>query len=416
MIKEFFPDGTTPVDAWFYDTRVPTLSELGKQYIITDFGAQADGGICTDEIQTAIDTAHKMGGGVIVIPKGAFKSGALFFKAGINLYLEEGATLIGSDDISDYPLCETRIEGQWRLYFPALINADCNDGFTLCGKGTIDGNGLKAWKAFWLRWQWNKSLSNLDEQRPRLLFVSNSSNVTIADVTLQNSHFWTTHIYKCDHVKYLNCKILAPHAPILAPSSDAIDIDVCHDVLIKNCYINVNDDSVVLKGGKGPDAASLPENGENYNILVEDCRYGYCHGVLTCGSESIHNKNVIVRNCQVDETIYMLWFKLRNDTSQHYEFVRMENITCNRARSFINLNLFGEQKYDGLSSRVNNVTLKNCSCDCDVFYDVTVAEGRTSACDFTFENIEINCRESRFDKELVANTKVKSVTVNGEKI
>jgi hypothetical protein len=47
---------------------------------------------------------------------------------------------------------------------------------------------------------------------------------------------------------------------------------------------------------------------------------------------------------------------------------------------------------------------------------VTVAEGRTSACDFTFENIQVNCRESRFDKELVANTKVKSVTVNGEKI
>ena len=112
----------------------------------------------------------------------------------------------------------------------------------------------------------------------------------------------------------------------------------------------------------------------------------------------------------------MLWFKLRNDTAQHYEYVRMENVTCERARSFINLNLFGEQKYDGLSSRVNNVTLKDCSCNCDVFYDVTVAEGRTSASDFTFDNINVNCRESRFDKDLVANTKVKNLTVNGEKL
>ncbi len=416
MTKEYFPDGITPINDWFYDTHIPALSELGKQYIITDFGAKSDSGIYTGEIQAAIDIAHEEGGGVVVIPKGIFKSGALFFKSGVNLYLCEGAVLMGSDDICDYPLCETRIEGQWRLYFPALINADHNDGFTLCGKGTVDGNGLKAWKAFWLRWKWNKNLSNLDEQRPRLLFVSNSSNVTIADVTLQNSHFWTTHIYKCDHVKYLNCKILAPHGPILAPSSDAIDVDVCSDVLIKNCYINVNDDSVVLKGGKGMNASELPENGENQRILVEDCHYGYCHGVLTCGSESIHNKNVIVRNCHVDETIYLLWFKLRNDTAQHYEFVNVENITCDRARSFINLNLFGEQKYDGLSSRVNNITVKDCSCNCDVFYDVTVAEGRTSANDFTLENIQINCRESRFNKELVANTTVKNVTVNDEKL
>jgi len=416
MTKEFFPDGITPIDDWFYDTHIPTLDELGKQYLITDFGAKTDGNICTKEIQATIDAAHENGGGVVVIPEGRFMSGALFFKAGVNLYLAEGAILMGSDDICDYPLCETRIEGQWRLYFPALVNADRNDGFTLCGKGTIDGNGLKAWKAFWIRWKWNKHLSNLDEQRPRLLFVSNSSNVTIAEATLQNSHFWTTHIYKCDHVKYLNCNILAPHGPVLAPSSDAIDIDVCHDVLIKNCYINVNDDSVVLKGGKGVNAASLPENGENQRVLVEDCRYGYCHGVLTCGSESIHNKNVIVRNCHVDETIYLLWFKLRNDTAQHYEYVRVENVHCDKARSFINLNLFGEQHYDGLSSQVNNVTVKDSSCVCKIFYDVTVAEGRTSARDFTLENLDVKCDESRFNKTLIENTTVENVVVNGEKL
>ena len=110
MAKEFFPDGITPIDDWFYDTRIPALSELGKQYIITDFGAKSDGGIYTKEIQNAIDTAHENGGGVVVIPEGKFMSGALFFKAGVNLYLSEGAVLMGSDDICDYPLCETRIK------------------------------------------------------------------------------------------------------------------------------------------------------------------------------------------------------------------------------------------------------------------------------------------------------------------
>ena len=412
--KEFFPDGVTPIDDWFYQTDVPTLESLGKQYLITDFGARDDGGIYTREIQAAIDEAHSAGGGVILVPKGTYMSGALFFKAGVNLYLEEGGMLKGSDDICDYPLCETRIEGQWRLYFPALINADRNDGFTLCGKGTVDGNGEKAWKAFWLRWKWNKSLSNLDEQRPRLLFVSNSSNVTIAEATLQNSHFWSTHIYKCDHVKYLNCTIQAPHAPVGAPSSDAIDIDVCSDVLIKGCYFNVNDDSVVLKGGRGPNARELPENGENHRVIVEDCRYGYCHGCLTCGSEAIHNKNVIVRRCHVDKTIYLLWFKLRNDTSQHYEFIRLEDITSDAATNFINLNLIGENTYKDLFSKVNDVTLKNCSINCNIFYNVSTVEGRTDAENITFENVSVTCNESRFDKNIVKNTVVNGLTVNGE--
>ena len=124
--------------------------------------------------------------------------------------------------------------------------------------------------------------------------------------------------------------------------------------------------------------------------------------------------NTIVRNCHVDETIYLLWFKLRNDTAQHYEFIRIENITCDSARSFINLNLFGDQSDNSLSSKVNDVTVKDCSCSCDVFYDVTVTEGRTSAQNFTLENLQIKCRESRFDKDLVRNTVAKNIVVNGE--
>ena len=92
----------------------------------------------------------------------------------------------------------------------------------------------------------------------------------IADLRLQNAHFWTTHVYKSNHVKYINCRIFSPASPVKAPSTDAIDIDVCTDFLVKNCYLEVNDDSVVLKGGKGPWADEAPENGSNERIIVED--------------------------------------------------------------------------------------------------------------------------------------------------
>ena len=246
--KEFFPDGT-PIDAWFYDVQMPMPEALGRQYSLTDYGICDDGVVYTEKIQAVIDRAAENGGGVIVVPKGTYLSGALFFRQGVHLYLAEGGMLKGSDDICDYPPCETRIEGESCVYFPALINADGVDGFTICGKGTIDGNGMRAWKAFWIRRKWNRQCTNKDEQRARLLYISNASNVTVAGVHLQNSQFWTAHFYKSHHVRVLNCHISSSTGPIHAPSTDAIDIDACTDFLVKGCYMQVNDDSVALKGG-----------------------------------------------------------------------------------------------------------------------------------------------------------------------
>lgn len=159
---EYFPDGT-PIDDWFYDIGMPELEELGRPYVLTEYGIWDDGKVYTKEIQKVIDLAAEEGGGVLVVPPGTYLTGALYFKQGVNLYVSAGATLKGSDDISDYDLAETRIEGETCLYFTALINADGLNGFTMCGPGTIDGNGLKTWKACWLRWKWSNG-TNKDGQ------------------------------------------------------------------------------------------------------------------------------------------------------------------------------------------------------------------------------------------------------------
>lgn len=124
---------------------------MGKQYVLTDYNIFDDGKVYTKEIQQLIDTAADNGGGVIVVPRGNYMSGSLYFRQGTHLYIAEGGVLKGSDDISDYNLKIKRIEGESCLYFTALINVDGVDGFNLFGPGTLDGNGLKSWKAFWLR-------------------------------------------------------------------------------------------------------------------------------------------------------------------------------------------------------------------------------------------------------------------------
>lgn len=410
--KDLFPDGTI-IDEWFYDTTIPNLEFLGKQYVITEYGIKEDGRVYTQEIQALIDRIAEEGGGVLVVPEGTYYTGALFFKQGVNLYIKERGMLKGSDDISDYPVCFTRIEGQSCMYYPAIINADDVNGFVMCGEGTIDGNGSRAWKAFWQRRQWNPDCTNKDEQRPRLLFISNSSNVTIAGLRLQNSHFWTTHIYKCNHIRYIGCSIFAPNAPVPAPSSDAIDIDVCTDVLIKDCYIEVCDDAVVLKGGKGPDADKLPENGMNERILVEDCHFGYCHSCLTCGSESIHNKNILMRRLKLSGPDKLLWLKMRPDTPQHYEYVTIEHAE-GFVRNFISIHPWTQffdmkGKKEVPRSVADHITIRECNGECNCFFDVEKAADQYLLSDFTFENLDLKAENKHFDQSAVDNIVVNNI-------
>lgn len=409
-----FPDGTT-IPAWFKSAKPTDISKLGKNYVITDYGVKNDSTILqTKNIQAVIDLAAKNGGGVITVPKGTYLCSSLFFKQGTHLYLAEGATLKGSDDISDFPLCTTRMEGQTITYFPALVNADGLDGFTISGKGTLNGNGLRYWKSFWLRRQVNPQCTNIEELRPRLIYISHCKNVQIEGISIKNSPFWSTHYYKSNHVKLLNLRITSPAAPVKAPSTDAIDIDACEDFLVKGCYMSVNDDAIALKGGKGPTADKNPDNGGNRNIIIEDCTFGFSHGVLTCGSESIFDHNILVRRCTVDGVQRLFWLKMRPDTPQEYRYITFENIKGNAGyflyvapwTQFFNMN--GAKEIP--KSYSHNITMKDIDFTCKEFFHV-IKSDQYKLSDFTFENLNIQAEKGGIDKSAITNFKIKNVNV-----
>jgi polygalacturonase len=415
-----FPDGTE-IPEWFRQNEHVNLQNLGKKYVLTDYDIFADGRIHTEEIQALIDKAATEGGGVIVIPRGTFLTGGLHFKQNTHLYLEDGATLMGSDFIGDYPLGKTRIEGETCTYFGALINADGLDGFTISGKGTIDGNGLRYHKQFWLRRKWNPQCTNKDEQRPRLIYVSNCKNVQIEGVKLQNSAFWTTHIYNSENVKLLNLSIYSLGKPNHAkgPSTDAIDLDVVKNVLVKGCYMSVNDDAVAMKGGKGPwadDPTKVEGNGGNYNVIIEDCTYGFCHGCLTLGSESIYNHNIILRRIQVDKATRLLWLKMRPDTPQRYEYVTVEDITGN-AGQFIYIQPWTQffdlkDRKDPPMSYSDHITMRNCQMEVDHFFNVKNQDDQYKLTNFHFENLEIKAKKNgEFPTSHVDGFTVKNVEI-----
>jgi len=417
--KEAWPDGT-PIEAWFSDTAKVVRQQMGRQYVVTDYGVKSDSTIVqTEAIQKVIDRAAADGGGCVVVPEGTFLSGALFFRQGTNLYLCKGARLKGIDAIKHYPLLKTRMEGQTLDYFAALVNADGIDGFTIAGEGTIDGNGLRYWEEFWIRRKFNRNCTNLEALRPRLVYISNCKNVTVQDVHLINSPFWTNHLYKSDHVRYLDCFIYASTSGVKAPSSDAIDLDVCHHVLVKGCYMNVNDDAVVLKGGKGTWADKDPNNGPNSMILVEDCHFGTVHSMMTLGSESLHDRNVVMRRCKSDNANRVIWLKMRPDTPQHYEYVTVEDIS-GRCGSFLVVRPWTqffkpEERADMPLSLCNNITMRRVKMDCKNFFDVGTSD-KYHLKDFTFSNIEVSDKKEAFDPAMIENCKVDNVSINGKKL
>jgi len=414
-----FPDGTK-IPAWFNDASKVKLENLGKQYVITDYGVQKDSTIIqTVAIQKIIDKASENGGGVVIIPKGVFLSGALFFKPKTHLHVSEGGVLKGSDDISNYPIMPSRMEGQNLDYFPALVNAYGVNGFTISGKGTINGNGYKYYEAFWERRKVNPKCTNLEVSRPRLVFVWNSNDVQFQDVKLINSGFWTNHFYKCKNVKLIDLYIFSPHEKVKAPSTDAIDIDVCSNFLVKGCYMSVNDDAIALKGGKGPWADTEAGNGENTNIIIEDCTYGFSHSALTNGSESIHNRNVIMRNCSVTDVSRVLWLKMRPDTPQKYEYILVENIkgTAKKGLVVFQWNQFFDMKgrKDTPASYGQNVTLRNIDLKCDKFYEVQ-KDPNIFLTNFAFENLNIESKNAEIDKTAIKGVTFKNVKVNGKSV
>lgn len=138
--------------------------------------------------------------------------------------------------------------------------------------------------------------------------------------------------------------------------------------------MHVNDDAVVLKGGKGTWADKDPNNGDNLRILIQNCRYGRVHGCLTLGSESLHDRNIILRNCHTENADRVLWIKMRPDTPQHYEYINVENIT-GQSKFFLFIHPWTqfykpEQRDDMPTSRCNNITIKNNQVKSQITYDV----------------------------------------------
>jgi exo-poly-alpha-galacturonosidase len=312
-----------------------TGGKTPTRFVISDFGAVADGKtVNTKAIQAAIDKCAASGGGVVVVPKGTFLSGAIFLKQGANLYVEKDAVLKGTTNIDDYPMINTRWEGTEEPWTSAFVNAEGLTDLDISGEGTIDGSGEEWLQNNPFRGRGGRGTPGaanpntetpLQPQparrrgRPRLIGIQNSKRVRVAGLNLHNQAVWCLFFLYSEDVLADNLRITAEHN---IPSSDGIDIDSSKRVRVNNVYIDVNDDCISIKSGK--DADGLRVNRPAEDIVIENSHFAYGHGGVAMGSETSGGiRNVEVRNCSSDSGN---WAPIRFKTQPSRGGV-VENIT-----------------------------------------------------------------------------------------
>ncbi|MDT3404087.1 glycoside hydrolase family 28 protein [Mucilaginibacter terrae] len=319
--------------AWAKTVGAKKFPAKTREFVVTDFGAVADGKtLNTKSIQLAIDKCAGAGGGIVHVKAGKYLTGSLFIKSNVNFMLDEGAELMGSQNITDYPDIDTRVAGIEMKWTAALLNISSQSNAAITGKGLVNAQGKPFWDMYWnlrkeyeakgLRW-----IVDYDAKRPRTLLVTNSTDVTIKGITLQQAGFWTVQLLYSNQVTVDGITI-RNNVDGHGPSTDGVDVDSSTRILIQNCDIDCNDDNFCLKSGRDWDG--LRVNKPTEYVVIRDCLARAGAGLLTLGSETSGGiRHVLATNLKGNGTSNGLNLKSATTRGGTLEDIHFQNITMN---------------------------------------------------------------------------------------
>lgn len=286
-------------------TGVGSAAPLLAAKSILDYRAVSDGKtLNTKAIQRAIDDVYRAGGGLVYAPPGTFLTGGLELKSRVTLYLEAGCVLLGSPFIRDYAYHPGPPRGEDANGYHLVFAQNAED-VTLCGPGTIDGQG----QAYWQRNVEHgpippefayrdvasghyHAIDNNDRPSP-MVEIAQCRNVRISGVTLKNSAGWTLRPIDCEGVVLDGIRIRNPY---WGRNTDGMDITACRNVFVSNCDIIGGDDGICLKS-ENPYGSDVPssKNITITNCVISSASNGFKMGTATRGAfENIVFSNSVI--------------------------------------------------------------------------------------------------------------------------
>ena len=286
---------------------------LENSVFVRDFGAKPDDLNFNNAecINKAISYCSENGGGIVVVDGGAFKSGTIYLKSNVVLYVNKNSSIIASHNSEDFT-------------DNALIYAENCENIGVVGPGKICGEGNFFSLAPYLPPKtkpFNKTLDVWDlrqEYRKRIRFphkskygflmlVKDCNRVKLYNFILENSAMWTLNVNSSNDVNISNIVINNNRH---VANCDGIDICGSSNVIVKNCFISTADDGIVLKNNmsiatSGDDGLRIKNNLDvasnrgMSNIYIHDCEVISCTNAFKIGTEtSLDISDVTVENCE----------------------------------------------------------------------------------------------------------------------
>ncbi len=258
----------------------------------------------------------------VYLPAGVYLTGALRMHSDMELYLEEGAVLQGTDVVEDYlPRIKSRFEGIENESYSSLLNlgeldhkGDYNcSNVVIRGKGTIASGGrvLAERVIASERERLADYLAELGDRirecekpetipgrvRPRLVNMSNCQNIVISGVTLKNGASWNVHMIYSDNIVTNDCTFYSEDVW----NGDGWDPDSSTNCTIFGCRFYTGDDSVAIKSGKNPEGNEIGRSTKH--IRVFDCSCAFGHGIAIGSEMSGGVEDVQIWDCDMSNSL-----------------------------------------------------------------------------------------------------------------
>ena len=372
----------------------------GPMFDITSFGAVSGGPALQNQaaINAAIDAAAKAGGGTVVIPAGTFKTYSIRLKSNVGLHFASRDSILraavqGTGEHQDggfYDAPEVNLfDGLQDMGHSHIANSLLYgigvENVMISGPGLIDGsyrdsNGVTV-----------NVLTGFDPREVQLRTaagVPGPGNKAIGLKDARNIIFRDFHIRNGGHFAILGTAVnhWTIDGIIVDTNRDAIDIDACQNVTVRNSVFNsLTDDALVLKGsfadGKyittrnvlfdhdtvsGYDAGSVLDKVYSTHKLIATDRDGPT-GRVKFGTEGTSGLDTVtIRNIVFDRSRGFALESVDGAELENILFtdVRMKNISSSPI--FIDLADRGRASVTSIStgqevSPVNNIRLNDTS-------------------------------------------------------